>query len=55
MFAALLLGITFAVGHHLFYYFWNDKPVDSDSQQQWVIRGGTAFAFCVKMFLVISV
>ena len=44
----LVVGILFAFIHHLFYHYWNGREVQSDSQQQWVIRGGTAFAFGVK-------
>jgi len=55
MYISMFCGIIFAVGHHFFYQFWNDKLVTSDSQQRWIIRGGTAFAFCAKLLLVISV
>lgn len=51
---SFLLGLLLAIGHHVFYNHWNHQPVKSSSQQQWIIRGGTAFAFGVKTFLVLA-
>src|SRR5271156_4867371 len=50
-----LLGIASAVGHDLFYRHWNGQSIDSAAwSQQWISRGGTAFAFLVKMFLAVA-
>ena len=58
---ALVVGIVFAAGHHLFYSSLNGKPAPNSgynilgsqvSQQQLNIAGGTAFAFLVKASLV---
>lgn len=54
MFVSLLLGIASAFGHHLFYDYCNNREASESLQQQWVTRGGTAFAFVVKMFLATS-
>src|SRR5271155_2092688 len=48
---SLLVGIAFGLIHHFFYWYWDGRAVASDSQQRWIIRGGTAFAFAVKTSL----
>ncbi|KAL2350505.1 hypothetical protein BJ546DRAFT_404129 [Cryomyces antarcticus] len=45
MIASLLAGVAFALTHHFFYRYWHGTRVISDSQQRWITRGGTAFAF----------
>ena len=54
MISALIIGTVFALIHHLFYFYWNNKAVRSSSQQQWVVRGGTAFAFVVKTAFAVA-
>jgi hypothetical protein len=54
MIAGLLAGIAFAIGHHFFYRRFEGQAVKSESQQRWITRGGTAFAFLVKMSLAIA-
>ncbi|KAM3068328.1 hypothetical protein ACMFMG_009466 [Clarireedia jacksonii] len=52
---SLLLGVLFAVGHHQFYHFLNERIVGSDDQQQWFLRIGAGFAFIVKTTLTAAV
>jgi hypothetical protein len=52
--ASLVLGIACAVGHHLFYAYWDGRAVPTQEQQQFILFGGTAFAFLVKLFLSIA-
>jgi hypothetical protein len=52
---SLLLGVLFAVGHHQFYHFLNERIVGSDDQQQWFLRIGAGFAFVVKTTLTAAV
>ena len=61
--AALICGILFAIGHHLFYQSLGGRPASSDvynilgtevSSQQLNIAGGTAFALLVKTSLVVA-
>jgi hypothetical protein len=54
MILAFLCGLALALGHHFYYRFWDRRPVASDTQQQWVIRGGNAFAWCVQVLLAAS-
>ena len=54
MIGALLSGILFAIGHHLFYARYDGALVQGSMGQKWVNRIGTAFAFLVKMFLAIA-
>jgi hypothetical protein len=54
MIGSLILAVVFALGHHLFYRYCNGKEANQQLPQQWVNRGGTAFAFVTKMFLAIS-
>lgn len=43
-----LLGILLIVAHDQVYAHYNGKPVSSQTQQQWVGRIGTGFAFLIK-------
>jgi len=61
MFGALILGVLFAVGHHIFYSSLSGTSASGDGYrvlgdnitlQQANIAGGTAFAFLVKAMLV---
>ena len=54
MLGSLLAGTAAAVGHHLFYNHYNDRPVRDSTEQRYISNGGTAFAFLVKMFLAIA-
>ncbi len=54
MAASIVVGLLFGLIHHFFYTYWNGKVVDSDSQQRWIIRGGTAFAFGFKTALALG-
>jgi hypothetical protein len=54
MIGSLVLAVAFALGHHFFYRYCNGKEANQQLPQQWVTRGGTAFAFVIKMFLAIS-
>jgi hypothetical protein len=51
MAGALLTGLIFALIHHFFYDYWNGKVVLDETQQQWITRGGTFFAFAFKVAL----
>ncbi len=51
MITVLFVGVGFGLIHHFFYKYWNLRAVASDSQQRWIIRGGTAFAFGLKTSL----
>lgn len=48
--AAALLSLT----HHLFYAYWNTKPVASSTQQKWILRVGTWIALLVKASITIT-
>ncbi len=61
---ALIAGVLFAVGHHIFYNSLNGKPAPNDnynilgshvSTQQVNIAGGTALAFLVQACLVTAI
>ena len=54
IFAALLLGLLIAICHHCIYQALSGKVVSSDTQQRWIIRGGTALAFLFTMFLTVA-
>jgi Kelch motif len=54
MVGSLMAGVCFAIGHHLLYQQFDHQPVASFTQQNWIIRVGTAFAFLVKMSLAIA-
>jgi hypothetical protein len=51
---SLLSGLVLALAHHFFYEHWHGRVVQSDTEQKWVIRAGTAFAFCFKASLTIG-
>ncbi|EKJ71664.1 hypothetical protein FPSE_08110 [Fusarium pseudograminearum CS3096] len=51
MTGSLLLGLTLAIGHHLFYDYLNDRIVQSQNQQEWFLRIGTGMAFLVRTLL----
>jgi hypothetical protein len=51
---SLLAGIALALIHHFFYEHWSGKAVQSDAQQRWIIRAGTAFAFCFRTSLSVA-
>ncbi|ETS74716.1 hypothetical protein PFICI_13200 [Pestalotiopsis fici W106-1] len=51
----LLLGIIFAVGHHLFYASLDGEIVRSPSQQEWYLRIGTGLSFLVRALLSASI
>lgn len=51
---SLLLGILTAICHHCIYDALDGAIVSTDSEQRWIIRGGTALAFLFKMFLTIA-
>ncbi|KAK8023737.1 hypothetical protein PG993_011803 [Apiospora rasikravindrae] len=64
MVASFLVGVMFAVGHHLFYASLDAKPTQGAdfvflgstySSQQFNLAVGTAFAFLVKAAFVFSV
>ncbi|KAF2658592.1 hypothetical protein K491DRAFT_755910 [Lophiostoma macrostomum CBS 122681] len=64
LFASLLVGVVFALGHHFFYRSLADKPTSTGSysiaghqypDQQVNIAVGTAFAFLAKAALVLAV
>ncbi len=47
----LLAGITVAISNNFFYRYWDGRVVQSDTQQKWVSRAGTGFAFCFRASL----
>lgn len=51
---SLLSGIALALIHPFFYRSWSGKAVQSDAQQRWIIRAGTAFAFCFRASLAVG-
>ena len=56
MVVSFVLGAIFIAGHHFFYQSLHHTPTGDAIFQQQIGTGiGTAFAFIVKMFLVISV
>jgi hypothetical protein len=54
MIGSLVIGFAFALGHHFYYRSWNHQLVRDNTQQEWITRIGTGFAFIIKMFLVIA-
>ncbi|ETS73362.1 hypothetical protein PFICI_14967 [Pestalotiopsis fici W106-1] len=52
MYAFLLLGLGFAVGHHQYYMYLNGTPADEQVQK---MRYGTVLAFLTKASLVAAV
>jgi hypothetical protein len=56
MSVSMILGVVFVFGHHFFYHSLHHTPTNEAVFQQEVNTGiGTAFAFLIRMFLVISV
>ncbi|KAJ3546933.1 hypothetical protein NM208_g1768 [Fusarium decemcellulare] len=55
MIGSLLLGVMFAVGHHLYYEFLDGNIVKSQSQQEWFLRVGTGVAFSARAMLSAAV
>ncbi|QPC71977.1 hypothetical protein HYE68_002729 [Fusarium pseudograminearum] len=51
MTGSLLAGLALAIGHHLFYDYLNGRIVQSQNQQEWFLRIGTAMAFLVRALL----
>jgi len=49
----MLVGIAFALAHHLYYNSLNGEPVTGTSQE-WAVRIGTGLAFLTKAFLIAS-
>ena len=54
MFGSLFIGVLLAIAHAVFYWWLNGKEVDDTLPQAWVTNIGTAFAFLVRMFLVMA-
>ena len=54
MCGGLLLGMSTAIAHHLFYHYLDGRIVQSDNQQQWYLRIGTGLAFLTKTLLTAS-
>lgn len=50
----LILGVVFAVVHHVFYQSLDKQIVAGQDQQEWNIRIGTGLAFLVKVLLTAS-
>ncbi|QDS72737.1 hypothetical protein FKW77_003922 [Venturia effusa] len=56
MISSLLLGLAFILGHHFFYQSLHHTPTGGAVFEQQINTGiGTAFAFIVRMFLVIAI
>jgi hypothetical protein len=56
MYGLLLLGVSSAISHHLFYTYLNREAVDEAAVgQTWAIRIGSAFAYLFKTALVASI
>ena len=56
MFAGLISGLTFALGHHFFYNWIAQQRVDDiNISQSWIFRLGNLFAFAFKLSLSIGV
>ncbi|KAH7173160.1 uncharacterized protein B0J16DRAFT_405450 [Fusarium flagelliforme] len=51
MASSLVLGLLLALSHHLYYLYLNGRIVQSQSQQQWSLRAGTALAFLIRALL----
>ena len=51
---SIIIAVIFALINHFFYRYWNGRVVAGDSQQQWIIRGGTMFAFGFKTSLAMG-
>jgi len=46
----LLMGLTFALGHHFYYLSLDGQSAGDVAKQAWPIRFGTAFAFLAVSF-----
>lgn len=55
MFGYLLVGVGFALGHHLYWMSLDGTPVPSETDQQWAQRLGVALAFLTQSLLCLSV
>ncbi|KAF7523250.1 hypothetical protein G7054_g11826 [Neopestalotiopsis clavispora] len=51
----LLLGILFAIAHHVFYESLDGKVVVDQHQQEWYLRIGTGLSFAVRTLLSASI
>jgi hypothetical protein len=51
----LLLGILFAVAHHVFYASLDGQVVVDQHQQEWYLRIGTGLSFAVRTLLSASI
>jgi hypothetical protein len=55
MSTSMILGVVFIIGHHLFYRSLHHTPTGDAIFAQQINTGiGTAFAFIIRMFLVIA-
>lgn len=54
IFLGLILGTAFAFGHHYYYRHFHGQIVGKKWQQQWILRGGSAFGFAVKTSLAVA-
>ena len=54
MMLSLLCGIITATVHHLFYNQLNGRVTGNSTDQQWVLRIGTAVAFISRLCLAIA-
>ena len=54
MLGSLLAGIVAAIGHHVFYMHYNNRPVRSTTEQRYLSNAGTGFAFLVKTLLAMA-
>ncbi|OQE22468.1 hypothetical protein PENSTE_c010G08634 [Penicillium steckii] len=55
MIGLFLCGLSFSVGHHVYYKSLDDTLVKSTEEQTWALRIGTGFAFVVKTLLVAAI
>ncbi|KAH6614040.1 hypothetical protein C7974DRAFT_428483 [Boeremia exigua] len=53
MVSFMLLGVGFAVAHHVYYQSLDGEPV-AETSQEWAVRIGTGIAFLAKAFLIAS-
>ena len=55
MLVLLTTGLLAAIGHHRFYSYLNNRPIEGSVPQTWAIRVGNAFAYLFKTTLVAAV
>lgn len=55
MIGLFLCGLSFSVGHHVYYKSLDNTLVKSTEEQTWALRIGTGFAFVVKTLLVAAI